>query len=99
MTKVLFRKFRKGGEIIALFPEEIWNPGEYSIASYMHVGQHGAADYDHIIGTTTRATESEYACLLAELKSAGYDDLRIMKKCRPDYAKLIREFNQKRKSL
>ena len=72
MTKVLFRKFLKDGDIIALFPEELWNPSDYSIASYMHVGQHGAADYDHIMRITTPANENEYADLLAELKRIGF---------------------------
>ena len=93
MTKIVFRKFRKNGDVIALFPERIWNQHDYSIASYMHVGQHSGADYDHIIRATIPATESEYADLLAELKSIGYDDLRVMRKCRPNYAKLTKQFN------
>ena len=85
MTKVVFRKFKEGSEIIALFPKERWNRHDYTINSYMHVGQHGAADYDQVIALTHPASEHEYQPLLAELKSIGYDDLRVMKKCRPKY--------------
>lgn len=82
MTKVVFRKFKQGGDIIALFPEQA---NRLMVGSYMHVGQHADADYDGVISATTPAKESEYAELLAELKSIGYDDLRVMQKCRPKY--------------
>jgi len=85
MTKVVFRKFKQDGDIIALFSEEIWSRQGYTIASYMHVGQHSGADYDHVVRITTPATESEYANLLNELKSVGYNDLRVMCKCRPNW--------------
>lgn len=82
MTKVVFRKFKQGGDIIALFPEQV---NRLMIGSYMHVGQHSDADYDGVIAATTPAKESEYAELLAELKTIGYDDLRVMQKCRPKF--------------
>ena len=95
MTKVIFRKCKEG-DIIALFPEELNNPSDYSIVSYMHVGQHGGADYEHIIQTTAPATESKYADLLAELKSIGYDDLRVIRRCRPNYSMLIADYKAQR---
>ena len=49
MTKVVSRKFKDNEDIIALFPEKIWNRQNYTISSYMHIGQHGDADYDHVI--------------------------------------------------
>lgn len=82
--KVIFRKFKQGGDIIALFPEQT-NRNNYMVASYMHMGQHSDADYDSVISQTTPTTESEYAYLLAELISIGYEDLRVMKKYRPKY--------------
>ncbi len=85
MTKVVFRKFRKGGEVIALFPDEPWNPDAGTVTSYMHVGQHSDADYDHVVALTRPAREHECQPLLAELKSIGYDDLRVMKRCRPGF--------------
>lgn len=85
MTKVVFRKFRKGGEVIALFPEEPWNPDAGTVTSYMHVGQHSDADYDHVVAISRPAREDEYRPLLAELKSIGYDDLHVMKRYRPRF--------------
>ena len=85
MTKVVFRKFKDDGEIIALFPEQRYNHIGYSINSYMHLGQHGAAEYDHVIATSYPTKEYEYQPLLAELKSIGYDDLRVMQRCKPKF--------------
>lgn len=84
--KVIFRKFKQGDDIIALFPEQV-NRANLMVGSYMHVGQHSDADYAGVIVATTPAKESEYADLLAELKSIGYDDLQIMKRCNPKYKK------------
>lgn len=82
MTKVVFRKFKQGGDIIALFPEQV---NRLMVGSYMHVGQHSDADYAGVIATSTPATESDYANLFAELKSIGYDDLQVMKRCKPKF--------------
>lgn len=86
MTKVVFRKFKKGGDIVALFPEQRYSPFDYTIDSYQHVGQHGAADYAYVLTISRLAGEDEYQPLLAELKSIGYDDLQVMKRCRPKYS-------------
>ena len=83
--KVIFRKLRCDGSIIALFPEVPWDPEENTVTSYMHVGQHGGANYQHIIAKTRPACEDEYRPLLAELKSIGYDDLHMMKRYRPRF--------------
>lgn len=82
MTKVIFRKFKQGGDIIALFPEQT---SRLMVSSYMHVGQHSDADYNGVIAATIPAKESEYTELLAELKSIGYDDLKILKRGKPKY--------------
>ena len=71
-TIVVFRKF-KDGEIIALFPDipETY-PGDCQ--SYLHVGQHGAANYAYLVRyITTPATPEEYADLQEELTSIGYN--------------------------
>jgi hypothetical protein len=76
MTKVIFRKF-KGGEIIALFPAIVGDNNPYATCeSYMHIGQHGSASVDLILSTKPAKPE-EYAPLLNELKSIGYDDLVV----------------------
>ena len=43
MTKVVFRRY-PDGQVIALFPDIPWSGRRGEITSYMHVGQHGAAD-------------------------------------------------------
>lgn len=75
--KVVFRKFKCDGDIIALFPQTLYH--RY-VTSYMHEGQHGNADYHHCIRMTKPATLKEYKPLLNELKSIGYGNLRIVKK-------------------
>lgn len=82
MIKVVFRKFKQGGDIIVLFPEQV---NRLMVGSYMHVGKHSDADYAGVIAATTPATESEYANLLAELKSIGYNELQVLKRGKPKY--------------
>ena len=77
-TPVIFRKYRDG-ETIALFPA--MPGGEYGLCqSYLHFGQHGAADYGHVIRTTKPAASAEYSDLQAELVQVGYDDLRVYRR-------------------
>lgn len=84
MTRVVFRKW-KNGDIIALFPDKWWCKYDYTTTSYMHTGQHGAADYTGVIATTQPAREHEYRELLAELEFIGYKDLHIIQKARPKF--------------
>ena len=51
----------------------------FHIMSYQHDGQHGDC-VPWISSFTKPATPDEYADLLAELKSIGYDDLQICKR-------------------
>jgi len=77
ITEVIFRKF-KTSEIIALFPYV--KDSRYFVSSYMHIGQHSGADYQHVIQTTKPATESEYMDLYNKLtKQIGYN-LKVIKK-------------------
>jgi len=80
-TDVIFRKY-PNGEIIALFPYE--KETRYYCMSYMHIGQHGGADYFGTVQSTKLATEAEYKPLFDELLSIGYD------------LNVIRKFNRKR---
>ena len=77
-TRVIFRKY-PNGEIIALFPdmEESYS----TIGSYLHVGQHGDADYSWVTQNTKLATPLEYADLERELTGMGYR-LKITKRRR-----------------
>ena len=85
-TEVMFRrlKWEHGDNIMALFPYEIENHNG-DVMSYMHIGQHGSANYNHCIDSTTLATPDEYKDLLKELETIGYN-LKIVK--RRNYIKL-----------
>lgn len=89
MTKVVFRKW-KNGDIIALFLDDV-SPHDGSVTSYMHVGQHGAADYAGVVVATQPATEVEYRSLLCELRAIGYDTLHIVRR----YRRLLKRKNKK----
>lgn len=87
ITEVVFRKYKpkhafgNEGVIIALFPYELFNY-HGNVTCYEKVGQHGEADYGHVVGTlTTSATESEYSELKSELESLGYN-LKVVHKRR-----------------
>lgn len=70
--KVIFRKDKKSGEIIAFFPETEVN--RYKIMSYMHIGQHSEASIYYYEIDTKKAEPSEYNSLLSELKKIYEDD-------------------------
>lgn len=71
-TQVVFRKFKDSGEVVALFPLEVANENG-DCASYMHVGQHSAADFNTVLKTTVAAKPEEYQALKAELEGLEYD--------------------------
>ena len=70
-TKVIFRKFREGGDVIAFFPEVPGTYNPHTCLSYMHLGQHGAASAG--AGDTLPATPHDYAGLYRELQGLGYE--------------------------
>ena len=79
-TKVIFRKFKDNGEVIAFFPEEPYDHRGVFCMSYMHVGQHGGADYNGLLGDTVLATPREYRALRIELETGGYNlDIKTRK--------------------
>jgi hypothetical protein len=73
-TVVVFRRFPEadGGDVIALFPRIPEGPG--LIASYQHVGQHGAASRTLLTRGTSpaRETDPDVAALHKELTRIGY---------------------------
>ena len=88
-TVVVFRKFKDTGDIIALFPEVIEENHTGYCSSYMHVGQHGAANYSALVtggsngwnsAPTCPAHPDEYADLKRELESAPYNYQLIVKR-------------------
>lgn len=81
-TIAVFRKF-SNGEIIVLFPEIAATADGYYCSSYVHVGQHGSADYYHVVSHTKPATPQEYTNLKRELEGLGYS-LEIRQKIQFD---------------
>jgi hypothetical protein len=75
VTRVMFRRWPKsqGAGIIALFPDIPSDLAGRFCLSYEHVGQHGGADYQGVIGSTRPAASFEYEPLRQELVSIGYD--------------------------
>jgi hypothetical protein len=80
LQRVIFRK-DLGGVIVACLPDVAANPGRCMM--YEHVGQHGEGDYWGVVRQTKPARRAEYANLLAELKSIGYN-LRVVERLRYD---------------
>ncbi len=73
---VIFRRWKIGRGVIALFPE-IQADHRGNCQAYEHVGQHGAAHYARVIAATVPAVEPEYRDLAAELRQIGYElDIR-----------------------
>ena len=71
-TLVVFRVFRSGGDVIALFPDIAATRNPVYCESYQHVGQHGAAHYTGCMKASRPALPEEYASLVAELQSPPY---------------------------
>ena len=76
---VVFRKWNKTDDVIALFPYIKGDTGGRYCLSYEHVGQHGQADYTGLLIVTTLAKEQEYRTLKQELEQIGYH-LNIIKR-------------------
>jgi hypothetical protein len=79
ITRVIFRRWFKkkdagpfGDTIIALFVDEKERrPG--MVMSYMHHGQHGAADIEMVMRETKRAAPEEYGPLKKELERPPFE--------------------------
>jgi hypothetical protein len=83
-VKVLFRKWRDGErEVVALFPEIPADREGDLCESYMHVGQHGAADPRIVTHDTRAANPEEYRSLLRELGQIGYTHLKVVERITP----------------
>ena len=69
---VVFRRWRDTGDIIALFPELPADLAGFYCDSYMHVGQHGGADYHGVVQHTKPCSPDDAADIAAELRTIGY---------------------------
>lgn len=70
-TTVIFRVDDEG-EVFALMPELPADNLGHFCTSYVHVGQHGSADYQACVTHSRPATADEYAALFTELERRGY---------------------------
>jgi hypothetical protein len=80
-TPVILREY-PDGQIIALFPAEPADIFGYDVMSYMHVGQHGAAGYNHVVSETRPADpfkNPDAMALYEELEQRGYS-LRLWRR-------------------
>ena len=82
-TKVIFRQWKIGCEIIALFPEIATDTIGYNCLSFMHVGQHAGASPSVMLKDTKPANINDGAVqkLIKELTDRGYN-LEIIKRFR-----------------
>lgn len=78
--KVVFRKFKDDGSIIALFPEMPWSEKNNMVTSYMLLGGHSGADYQGIISISEPAKKDECTRIMNTLEIMGYDNLSIVSK-------------------
>lgn len=87
-TYVVFRI--KDSEVFALFPYLTENRANFLIQSYAHIGQHSGANYDYCIQTSKPAKPSDYNSLLEELKSIGYENIKVINRVNKD--KMFKDF-------
>jgi hypothetical protein len=80
ITKVIFRRYYRKMDlapfddgIIALFPDDKEHRRPGMVQSYMHMGQHGAADIEMVISQTKPASPEEYAALKRELERPPFN--------------------------
>jgi hypothetical protein len=81
--KVVFRKLKRCGSVIAVFPEVMIDPDEGHIAFYRDATDVGGAVYGRLMRRSVPASEREYTPLFEKLVRAGYDNMKVMKRCRP----------------
>lgn len=77
IVRVVFRTWtgEDGGDTIALFPDlpaTVGKSARQECESFMHVGQHAAADYTGVMRATRPATAAEAEPLRRELENAPY---------------------------
>ena len=64
---------------VAFFPEEPFNPSPYECTCYAHIGQHSSACTSYA-AKLKPATLEQYAPLMRELESIGYENLKPVRK-------------------
>jgi hypothetical protein len=75
-TRMILRRWRDTGDLIALMPDIDEGPGLFQ--SYMRIGQHGAASRGVVDRTRpVDPTDDDAVALLRELRSIGYEPVLI----------------------
>lgn len=92
-TKVIFRLFE--GDIIALFPEEVGTNDLDTCMSYMHIGQHSSAHFNHVLFNSQNPYKKkkvkEVKRLKDELKGMDYELKEIRSVCQYQHYKEVRK--------
>lgn len=88
MIKVIFRKDKKTGEVMAVFPSMAGDCFYFiTCLCYSHVGQHSKTSFNYYYESTTPASETEYRDLLNELQSIYDNQLTVSSRItHADYA-------------
>ena len=74
MEKVLFRKFKKTNDIIAVFLNQNALPNESpKKMSFMINDGHSRCDLESLASMTTKCTKDEYLPVLQHLEELGYE--------------------------
>ena len=79
MTKVIYRTFKRHGDVIALFPEIAADRDGNFCLSYQVNGEHAAAS-PTLPRVTRPATATEAKAMQAILQALGYRDLKQVKR-------------------
>lgn len=90
----IFRTWKDSGDVIALFPEIPADRAGRCCESYMHVGQHGAADPAGVVLATRPAGRAEYLPLLRELRGRGYRPIIRRRLSRKYRSRLLAELSK-----
>ena len=72
---VIFRKDKRDNEVVAFFPTMKSDLGFVTI--YAHNGQHCEGRVEYFLEETTPVSKEEYTPLLNELRTIGYDNMKV----------------------
>jgi len=94
---VVFRTWRRGGGVLALFPAWPTDLDGRHCAAYEHIGQHGGADYAHCIRQSRPARAAEYRELARELRAKGLRLIVCKRRTRAmivEYSEIVRGWRE-----
>jgi len=77
-------------DVVAFFPTE---PGTYdprTMSCYSHAGQHSTCEVGYIGSETRKASRSEVAMMLKELRAVGYRNLKVVARASSQHARARR---------